>query len=83
MTLQASGEINIAQIKNNFNGQNKTGYTNWGTTTYDLNFYRGKWRNISGVWGLFPSGQISMSDFYSTDGNCDCDCDCVCDCIGS
>jgi len=82
MTLQTSGAISIKDIKDNFNGQSATGYTTWGTTTYDLNFYRGKWRIKSGVWALFPSGAISLNDFYGTDGNCDCDCDCDCDCIG-
>lgn len=84
MTLQSSGAISIYDIKTNFNGQNADtyGYTNWGTTTYDLNFYRGKYRYKSGAWGLFSSGAITMNDFYGSDGNCNCvcDCDCACDC---
>jgi len=61
---------------------------------YNLNYFRGRPRYIggSGPWndnaapnggfgiGTFPGGSISMSNFYSAEGNCNCDCNCACDC---
>lgn len=55
MTLQASGAITLQEINAEF-----------GLGT-NLNAYRGQtyWRD-DGTSGTFPSGAISMSDFYST-----------------
>ncbi|MFZ9767198.1 MAG: hypothetical protein ACO3C4_01740 [Candidatus Limnocylindrus sp.] len=54
MTLQASGEITIAQINAEFGLGN------------NLNAYRGvTWYTDAGGSGTFSSGAIAMSDFYS------------------
>jgi len=53
MTLQTSGTITIAEINSEFSLGN------------NLNAYRGtKWYKDDGSSGTFPTGAISMSDFY-------------------
>jgi hypothetical protein len=74
---------NIYDIAHNYYGENNpwngfTYSTSWGDL-YNMNYYRGRPRYLGG-WGYFPSGEIHISDFYNSDGNCNCDCDCACDC---
>ena len=70
-----------------------TSYSGTTSDLYNLNYFRGKGRYVGGPgpyndsaapngWppGTFSAGTINMSDFYSTEGNCNCDCNCACDC---
>lgn len=88
--LQGSGTITIAQIATDFVGKYMdyygTQYSGTISDLYNLNYFRGKGRYVGGAGpsgpnpGTFSSGAISMSNFYSTEGNCNCNCDCDCDC---
>lgn len=58
MTLPASGQITMLQIGNEFSPVVPNPYA--------LGSYRGvRWYQDNTATGFFPSGQISMSDFYS------------------
>jgi len=70
------------------NGYATVGMTGGSTIygQYDLNYYRGRYRSVvtggsSYVDNTFPSGAISIFDFYSTTpviDACACACDCLC-----
>jgi hypothetical protein len=60
---------------------------------YNLGYFRGAARYVGGpgpwndsaapngyIPGVFPSTDLSINDFYNTEGNCNCDCNCACDC---
>lgn len=83
-----------ADFLNKYNDYYATTYSGTISDMYNLNYFRGKGRYVggSGPWndyaapnggfgiGTFSTGTINMSDFYSTEGNCNCDCNCACDC---
>lgn len=83
----ATTSLAFSTIRNNFFNTVAFDGFNWGTNDanlYNLNYYRGRLYRNSGNIFRVPSGTVSFSDFYNSDGNCVCDClcDCACDCGG-
>lgn len=93
MALQTSGTITLQQIRNQweygrvnaYGGSTPAGFA---APSYNLLAYRGtlyyyEANIVTSGLGTFPSGTISLENFYGTtnypEWNCNCNCfDCVC-----